>query len=163
GVPKRPTGADCKSAGLTPTKVRILPPPLGDAGVTTNAVPGMEAECPRSVSQIQWAIAGVAQLVERKPSKLDVAGSSPVSRSSLVAWRTGRARRRRDPSGAGANTARVAPSVEHTLGKGEVIGSIPIASLTIDSKRQAIAVRNDAGVAVTVRRTPITSRERSHG
>ncbi len=26
-------------------------------------------------------IAGVAQLVERKPSKLDVAGSSPVSRS----------------------------------------------------------------------------------
>ena len=29
-------------------------------------------------------IAGVAQLVERKPSKLDVAGSSPVSRSSQV-------------------------------------------------------------------------------
>ena len=28
--------------------------------------------------------AGVAQLVERKPSKLDVAGSSPVSRSSQV-------------------------------------------------------------------------------
>ena len=28
------------------------------------------------------AIAGVAQLVERKPSKLDVAGSSPVSRFS---------------------------------------------------------------------------------
>src|SRR5688572_30504890 len=27
-------------------------------------------------------IAGVAQLVEREPSKLDVAGSSPVSRSS---------------------------------------------------------------------------------
>jgi hypothetical protein len=31
----------------------------------------------------EWAgVAGVAQLVERKPSKLDVAGSSPVSRSS---------------------------------------------------------------------------------
>jgi hypothetical protein len=29
-------------------------------------------------------IAGVAQLVERKPSKLDVAGSSPVSRSWLA-------------------------------------------------------------------------------
>src|SRR5919204_2225670 len=28
GVPKRPTGADCKSAGFTPSKVRILPPPL---------------------------------------------------------------------------------------------------------------------------------------
>jgi hypothetical protein len=29
-------------------------------------------------------LAGVAQLVERKPSKLDVAGSSPVSRSVVV-------------------------------------------------------------------------------
>jgi hypothetical protein len=29
--------------------------------------------------------AGVAQLVERKPSKLDVAGSSPVSRFVWVA------------------------------------------------------------------------------
>ncbi len=28
-------------------------------------------------------VAGVAQLVERKPSKLDVAGSSPVSRLEL--------------------------------------------------------------------------------
>ena len=52
--------------------------------------------------------AGVAQLVERKPSKLDVAGSNPVSRSASI--------------------ARVAQSVEHPLGKGEVIGSIPIAS-----------------------------------
>lgn len=30
------------------------------------------------------ACAGVAQLVERKPSKLDVAGSTPVSRSSII-------------------------------------------------------------------------------
>ena len=59
--------------------------------------------------------AGVAQLVERKPSKLDVAGSSPVSRSTI--------------EGYGEEcVARVAQSVEHTLGKGEVIGSIPIAS-----------------------------------
>ena len=57
--------------------------------------------------------AGVAQLVERKPSKLDVAGSSPVSRSG-----------RRTIN----HLARVAQLVEHTLGKGEVIGSIPIAS-----------------------------------
>jgi hypothetical protein len=42
-----------------PSKVRILPsPPL-------------------------FVIAGIAQLVERKPSKLGVAGSSPVSRSNL--------------------------------------------------------------------------------
>ena len=43
----------------TPSKVRILPsPPL--------------------------VVAGIAQLVERKPSKLGVAGSSPVSRSNLL-------------------------------------------------------------------------------
>ena len=29
-------------------------------------------------------IAGVAQLVERQPSKLNVAGSNPVSRSKLI-------------------------------------------------------------------------------
>ncbi len=27
GVPKRPKGADCKSAGLTPSVVQIHPPP----------------------------------------------------------------------------------------------------------------------------------------
>src|SRR5687767_14925704 len=68
--------------------------------------------------------AGVAQLVERKPSKLDVAGSSPVSRSTIE----GRGSRERGGHSATQETARVAQSVEHTLGKGEVIGSIPIAS-----------------------------------
>ena len=56
-------------------------------------------------AQREKTFAGVAQLVERKPSKLDVAGSSPVSRS-----------------------AHVAQLVEHTLGKGEVTGSIPVVS-----------------------------------
>ena len=51
--------------------------------------------------------AGVTQLVESQPSKLLVAGSSPVSRSQLAC---------------------VAQLVEHILGKDEVIGSIPIAS-----------------------------------
>ena len=41
-----------------PSKVRILPSP-------------------------PFLIAGIAQLVERKPSKLGVAGSSPVSRSTF--------------------------------------------------------------------------------
>ena len=75
--------------------------------------------------------AGVAQLVERKPSKLDVAGSSPVSRS----WRL------YGTELAGTNVclklsnafADVAQLVEHTLGKGEVTGSIPVVS----SKRGA--------------------------
>jgi hypothetical protein len=54
-VPEWPKGADCKSAG--------------DAFEGSNP----------SLSTI---FAGIAQLVEREPSKLGVAGSSPVSRSS---------------------------------------------------------------------------------
>ena len=63
--------------------------------------------------------AGVAQLVERKPSKLDVAGSSPVSRSV----------RRMKEVGRRMKDARIAQSVEHILGKDEVTGSIPVACL----------------------------------
>ena len=48
--------------------------------------------------------AGVAQLVERQPSKLNVAGSNPVSRSS--------------------RSAHLAQLVEHVLGKDEVTSSI---------------------------------------
>jgi hypothetical protein len=59
-------------------------------------------------------------LVERKPSKLDVAGSSPVSRLWMEELQRGC-----------VAIARVAQSVERTLGKGEVIGSIPIASLDV--------------------------------
>ena len=61
--------ADCKSAGLTPYE-------------GSNPSPTIRA---MGVGRGRWAerCAGVAQLVERKPSKLDVAGSSPVSRSSI--------------------------------------------------------------------------------
>ena len=52
-------------------------------------------------------------MVEREPSKLGVAGSSPVSRS-----KSGWAYR--------AHSAHVAQSVEHFLGKEEVTGSIPV-------------------------------------
>jgi hypothetical protein len=48
-------------------------------------------------------------MVERQPSKLVVAGSSPVARSK----------------------ARVAQLVERVLGKDEVTGSIPVASSKI--------------------------------
>jgi hypothetical protein len=58
--------------------------------------------------------AGVAQLVEHQPSKLRVAGSSPVARLRA--------------------TARVAQLVEHILGKDEVRGSIPRASFTFFSE-----------------------------
>ena len=56
-VPEWPKGADCKSAG--------------DAFEGSNP-------------SLSTNFAGIAQLVERKPSKLGVAGSSPVSRSTLV-------------------------------------------------------------------------------
>ena len=59
--------ADCKSAGLTPYE-------------GSNPSPTMKELDRRWVGD-----AGVAQLVERKPSKLDVAGSSPVSRSAQEA------------------------------------------------------------------------------
>ena len=52
-------------------------------------------------------------MAERKPSKLGVAGSNPVSRSSFVV-------RRR------TKWAHVAQSEEHFLGKEEVTGSIPV-------------------------------------
>ena len=54
---------------------------------------------------------GSNSVVESQPSKLLVAGSIPVSRSSGCRLE-----------------ADVAQLVEHSLGKGEVIGSIPIIS-----------------------------------
>ena len=50
---------------------------------------------------------GNSSAVERQPSKLGVAGSNPVSRSTTD------------------GTAHVAQLAEHALGKGEVSGSIP--------------------------------------
>ena len=67
-------------------------------------------------------------MVERKPSKLGVAGSSPVSRSKIVA----RERISRGSYTQGESSmfnlcyAQVAQSVEHVLGKDEVGGSIPL-------------------------------------
>ena len=88
-VPEWPKGADCKSAG--------------DAFEGSN--PSLSTRFHR---------AGIAQLVEREPSKLGVAGSSPVSRSNCVL---------------GPTDAQVAQSVEHVLGKDEVSGSIPLLGL----------------------------------
>ncbi len=80
-MPEGTKGMGCKPIGIVPSEVRILPPP------------GREA--------------GVAQMEEHQPSKLVVAGSSPVSR-----W--------------GAGNAHVAQPEERFLGKEEVTGSIPV-------------------------------------
>ncbi len=94
-----------------PSEVRILPSPPVIAGFVCACV---------------WA--GIAQLVEREPSKLGVAGSNPVSRS-IKSHRAAP-----PPGGYGARArdeiwAHVAQSVEHFLGKEEVTGSNPVVGL----------------------------------
>ena len=86
--------------------------------------------------------AGVAQLVERQPSKLNVASSSLVSRSVLfldfgaptpksvpTSESDGRQAPCRGVSGA-PTSAHLAQLVEHVLGKDEVVGSIPMVGST---------------------------------
>ena len=91
-----------------PSKVRILPSP-------------------------PFLFAGIAQLVEREPSKLGVAGSSPVSRSNLrmtvmadSGWLASLWRNLGHRLWPIDRYAQVAQSVEHVLGKDEVSGSIPL-------------------------------------
>ena len=73
---------------------------------------------------------GNSSAVERQPSKLGVAGSNPVSRSTAIGARVG-SRGGVDVPPPGTRTraieacAHVAQLAEHALGKGEVSGSIP--------------------------------------
>ena len=76
--------------------------------------------------------AGVAQLVERQPSKLNVEGSSPFSRSASraprgtasVRFAFTRATRRYQSRQRYSTHAHLAQMVEHVLGKDEVTSSI---------------------------------------
>ena len=78
------------------------------------------------------AFAGVAQLVERQPSKLNVEGSSPFSRSASraprgtasVRFAFTRATRRYQSRQRYSTHAHLAQMVEHVLGKDEVTSSI---------------------------------------
>ena len=71
-------------------------------------------------------------MVEREPSKLGVAGSSPVSRSNLCMTVMAHSRspaffwKAQAVLWAIDGYAQVAQSVEHVLGKDEVGGSIPL-------------------------------------
>src|SRR5688572_27844215 len=89
-VPERSKGTDCKSVAT------------GFEG--SNPSPSTAAKR-RAMELGNHEFAGVAQLVELQPSKLDVAGSRPVSRSHL---------------------AHVAQLAEHVLGKDEVSRSIRV-------------------------------------
>ena len=89
------------------SKVRILPrPPKSQLSQKAN-------KSKRSTAfMISRTYAGVAQLVELQPSKLDVAGSRPVSRSRENVHAT--------------NPAHLAQLAEHVLGKDEVTRSIRV-------------------------------------
>src|SRR5262245_56760917 len=85
-VAKRPNASDCKSDAPRASKVRILPsPPVGQVNSAERgfreAARGLEGER-RERPGSMMSRAGVAQLVELQPSKLDVAGSNPVARSN---------------------------------------------------------------------------------
>jgi hypothetical protein len=94
-VPERSKGTDCKSVatGFEGSN----PSPSTVAMFQINAGANNES-------------AGVAQLVELQPSKLDVAGSRPVSRSAYPQM----------------NPAHLAQLAEHVLGKDEVTRSIRV-------------------------------------
>jgi hypothetical protein len=98
GFPSGQRDQTVNLASLT-SKVRILPPPRNAPGGAARA--------------------GVAQLVELQPSKLDVAGSNPVSRSKLVPGIL-----------AMKSSAHLAQLVEHVLGKDEVTSSILVVGST---------------------------------
>ncbi len=108
GVPSEsdgfPSGQREQTVNLSPlaSKVRILPRPPEDKQIEG-----------RHMKPVTQQSAGVAQLVELQPSKLVVAGSRPVSRS----------------------TAHVAQLAEHVLGKDEVTRSIRVVGSRQFSKR----------------------------
>jgi hypothetical protein len=80
-------------------------------------------------SRVTVVKAGVAQLVELQPSKLDVAGSNPVARSTSEGSRT---------EETVLAKAHVAQSAERVLGKDEVISSILIVGSTSRRRVEAL-------------------------
>src|SRR5262245_7783700 len=91
-VPERSKGTDCKSVATGFEGSNPSPSTVGMFGAGINGL----------------KFAGVAQLVELQPSKLDVAGSRPVSRSTAT------------------TPAHLAQLAEHVLGKDEVTRSIRV-------------------------------------
>ena len=96
-VPERSKGTDCKSVATGFEGSNPSPSTVGITAAMSGAI----------------NFAGVAQLVELQPSKLDVAGSRPVSRSLRNKAHT-------------SNPAHLAQLAEHVLGKDEVTRSIRV-------------------------------------
>src|SRR5207244_43911 len=78
-VPERPKGADCKSAGVRLQRFKSSPPHTQD--LSARGLAGLFARAILSGESRIRARSGSSSVVERQPSKLRVAGSSPVSRS----------------------------------------------------------------------------------
>ena len=146
-VAERSNATDCKSVAHAASEVRILPSPPAFARARWDASYGWHARMSRGYSwQAGWkgstrvyhrSAEGVQRVrreggsnsvVESQPSKLLVAGSIPVSRSS---FRSGLARRDRTAS-------RCSSVVERVLGKDEVTGSSPVIGSSLRSRRRAV-------------------------
>ena len=112
-------------------------PTMDSFGGPARGVGGLSRARPGCVIQNRFnETCGNSSAVERQPSKLGVAGSNPVSRSTEIdAGGRGASRLRRGASerrgvggpfrGPHENQAHVAQSAERVLGKDEVSGSIP--------------------------------------
>ena len=140
-IPKWPKGADCKSAGERLRRFKSSSPHHLWAGFY--------------LIEIERAgrTGGNSSAVERQPSKLGVAGSNPVSRSTVphsvshkdvqVAGLSAgvRGERRR----VDRLRAHVAQSAERVLGKDEVSGSSPdMGSIFIERIRDVLVVGSPA-------------------
>ena len=86
---KRPTRTDCKSVDLCLHRFESCSPHglFGDLAILRFGFAGSKTTKSQNLQIFQW-FAGVAQLVERQPSKLQVAGSNLVSRSYhlVIEW-----------------------------------------------------------------------------
>ena len=114
--------------------------PSGQRGQTVNllanAFGGSNPPLPTIFAGEEWRVErerGNSSAVERQPSKLGVAGSNPVSRSTRypASWAPALAGSKRN-----VIQAHVAQLAEHALGKGEVSGSSPdMGSITLTDRR----------------------------
>ncbi len=148
-VPKWPKGTDCKSVAtrfrgsnpLLPTSSSHLRG-LSDRG-SWRRRPIIKLMCRGSGSTEdslngETATSGCSSVVELQPSKLVVEGSNPFARSIKMHRR---------------ERAAVAQSVEHFLGKEEVMGSIPISSSIFKNEPCRPRVQVDRAADGKIRRS----------
>ena len=104
GLPERPKGAGCKPAGIayvgsnpTPSTrsgyVSVVPAGTIGPQKTLNKKTALRSGGTSITTPAPRLVAGVAQLVEHQPSKLNVEGSNPFSRSTArqarrIGWPT---------------------------------------------------------------------------